>query len=65
MPNRSPTEQSTPMLSVYDGRRCIGFVVKRGRSGFEALTVGERSLGLFATRDAAIHGLTGSDRADT
>jgi hypothetical protein len=54
MPDRSRTEQSAPMISIYDGRQCVGFVVERGRSGFEAFTAGERSLGMFKTRDAAI-----------
>jgi hypothetical protein len=45
---------TTPLLSVYDGRSCIGFVLARGRRGFEAFTAGEQSLGMFDTRDAAI-----------
>ena len=43
------------MLSVYDGRRCVGFVVARGRRGYEAFTAGECSLGVFETRDGAIN----------
>jgi hypothetical protein len=42
------------MLSVYDGRECVGFVLARGRRGFEAFTAAETSLGLFETRDAAV-----------
>jgi hypothetical protein len=47
---------TTPLLSVYDGHQvCIGFVLARGRQGFEAFdAAAERSLGLFETRDAAI-----------
>jgi hypothetical protein len=52
--SRSHTEQRTPMLSIYDGQICIGWVLERGRSGFEAFTAGERSLGVFETKDADI-----------
>jgi hypothetical protein len=45
---------TTPMLSVYDGRQCVGWVLARGRRGYEAFTAGERSLGMFDTRDAAV-----------
>jgi hypothetical protein len=47
-------EWCLPMLSVYDGRQCVGFVLERGRRGYEAFDAGERSLGMFETRDAAI-----------
>ena len=52
--SRSHTEQRTPMLSIYDGQICIGWVLERGCSGFEAFTAGERSLGVFETEDAAV-----------
>ena len=47
---------STPMLSVYDGRQLVGWVLARGRRGYEAFDAGEKSLGVFKTRDAAIDG---------
>jgi hypothetical protein len=28
---------ASPLLSVYDGRTCIGFVLSRGKQGFEAV----------------------------
>ena len=46
---------SFPMLSIYDGRQCVGFVLARGRRGYEAFTAGERSLGMFETQDGAIN----------
>ena len=53
----------TPMLSVYDGRQCVGFVLERGCRGYEAFTAGERSLGMFETKDAAINRLMkGADK---
>jgi hypothetical protein len=48
---------TTPLLSVYDGRQCVGFVLNRGRSGFEAFDAEEKSIGLFETQDAAVASL--------
>ena len=45
---------ATPLLSVYSGRDLVGFVLARGPRGFEAFDVGEKSLGCFKTRDAAV-----------
>ena len=42
-----------PMLSVYSGRDCLGFILARGPRGFEAYDVDERSLGLFDNQRAA------------
>jgi len=45
---------TTPMVSVYDGREWVGFVLARGKLGFEALDRGEYALGIFpAQREAA------------
>ena len=44
---------TTPLASVYDV--CIGWVLARGRRGYEAFTAGECSLGVFETRDGAIN----------
>jgi hypothetical protein len=44
---------TAPMSYVYDGRACLGFVLSRGRAGFEAFDREERSLGLFPTAPAA------------
>jgi hypothetical protein len=44
----------TPLISIYDGRECVGFVISRGKLGYEALDRAERSLDLFPTqREAA------------
>jgi len=40
------------LCSVYDGTRCIGFVLRRV-DGFEGFDAGERSLGVFDTMKAA------------
>jgi hypothetical protein len=36
-----------------DGGGCIGFVIGRGKAGYEAFDAGEKSLGLFSTQAAA------------
>jgi hypothetical protein len=46
---------SSPLLSVYDGRQCVGFVLARGRRGFEAFAAGERSLGMLKTQNGAVN----------
>jgi hypothetical protein len=44
----------TPMISVYDGRSCVGFILSRGRAGYEVFNRDERSLGIYPTqREAA------------
>jgi hypothetical protein len=44
----------SPLAYVYDGRECLGFVLARGKLGFEALDREEHSPGLFSTqREAA------------
>ena len=45
----------TPMRSIHGAdQRCIGFIMPRGRTGFEAFGADEKSLGLFPTpQDAA------------
>jgi hypothetical protein len=43
---------SLPMLSVYDGRQCIGFLLNRGRLGWEGFDANER-LGVFEDQVAA------------
>jgi hypothetical protein len=42
-----------PMICVYRGRDCVGFVFARGPHGYEALDHGERPIGLFADEHAA------------
>jgi hypothetical protein len=40
-------EAAPAFLSVFDGRQCCGFVLNRGRLGFEALQICGRSLGFL------------------
>jgi len=43
----------SPLAYLYDGRECLGFVLSRGRAGFEAFDSEERSLGLYPAAPAA------------
>jgi hypothetical protein len=46
-------DKPPPLVSVYEGRQLLGFVLSRGPDGFEAFDSGERSLGIFATMKKA------------
>jgi hypothetical protein len=52
----------SPMAYVYDGRRCLGFILARGKLGFEAMDRDEQSLGLFLSQRAAADALTAKDK---
>jgi hypothetical protein len=41
------------LLSVTDGRQAIGFIINRGKTGVEAFTADEKSIGLFVDVQAA------------
>ena len=41
------------MAYVADGGKCVGFVLRRGRTGYEAFDADEKSLGLFASESDA------------
>ena len=49
----------TSMLTVYDGQRCVGFVLNRGKAGYEAINDNDRSIGAFATQRDAVNELLG------
>jgi hypothetical protein len=53
----APNPATTSMVSVYDGQRCIGHVLGRGCSGFEAFDA-QRPLGLYATQKLAADALS-------
>jgi hypothetical protein len=54
----------TVMSTVYEGRTCRGFILARGRSGFEAFTADEKSIGLFPTQRAAAGAITEQARGN-
>jgi hypothetical protein len=47
------TAALSPLSYVYDGRQCLGFILRRGKLGFEAIDREEVSLGIFKTPAAA------------
>jgi hypothetical protein len=53
MTTASPIQGGAHPLTVYDGRRAIGFIRPQGSAGFEALDLDRKSLGVFPTRSAA------------
>jgi hypothetical protein len=57
MNNSNPTP-SQRLLSVYSGRECIGFVLPRGKVGFEAFDTDQRSLGIFPNQKGAADAIT-------
>jgi hypothetical protein len=48
----------TAMLSVYDGQRCLGHVIKRGKRGFEAFDADDNRLGVFPSDHEAADAVT-------
>jgi len=47
------TATLSPLSYIYGGRQCLGFILRRGKLGFEAIDREEVSLGLFKTPSAA------------
>jgi hypothetical protein len=48
---------STGLLSVYSGQQYCGAIVSRGRQGFEAWDVDDKSLGVYPTQKEAMQAL--------
>ena len=55
----------TPMMSIYDGQQCIGFVIARARQGHEAFDRQERSLGHFKTAAQAANAVADAAQSET
>ena len=56
------TVPQSAMLSVYDGQRCLGHIVKRGKCRFEAFDANDNSLGTFPTDHEAADAVTHAAR---
>jgi hypothetical protein len=52
LPEIKPT-----MLSVTDGATCVGFVLSRGRDGFESFNRDGKSVGKFRTQQEAMRAI--------
>jgi hypothetical protein len=50
---------ASPLTSVFAGRRCVGFLFRRGAAVIEAFDE-RQSLGLFENQDAAIAAIAGA-----
>jgi hypothetical protein len=48
------SSSTSALLSVYDGRHCAGFVLPRGKVGFEAFDHNDRSRGLYPAQQLAV-----------
>jgi hypothetical protein len=48
---------AVPLVSIYDSQRCLGFILARGKTGFEVFTANEQSLGLFQSQKGAVAAL--------
>jgi len=51
----------SPLSSVYDGRICRGFVIARGKLGFEAFDCDQRSLGVYSTQSEAVNAIPNNE----
>ena len=51
---RDATAQPLKLQSVFDGRCCIGHILARGRTSFEAFDSDQNSLGVFPTVQEAV-----------
>ncbi len=50
-------EIKTSMLSVTDGTSCVGFVINRGRDGFEAFNRDGKPIGKFKDQQEAVRAI--------
>jgi hypothetical protein len=46
-----------PLAYVYDGRQCLGHVLARGKTSFEAFDRDDKSVGIFETQCQAANAL--------
>ena len=52
--NQRPNPGNSNLQYVFNGRHCLGHILARGKTGFEAFDADDKSLGLFCTsKDAA------------
>jgi len=48
---------TTPLVSIYDGRECLGHVLARGKAGYEAFDRDDKPVGIFETQRQAANAL--------
>lgn len=52
-PQATPSDYAFQGLAVYDGQTCVGFLLPRGKVGFEAFDAADKSLGTFPDMKSA------------
>jgi hypothetical protein len=52
------------LVPVLAGKQCLGHILRRGVTGFEAFDVDDRSLGVFATQRAAADAIFGGSKIE-
>jgi hypothetical protein len=57
LPKQNSDCKARPMAAVICREKCVGFLINRGPSGFEAIDAEERSRGTFPNELAAIAAL--------
>jgi hypothetical protein len=57
-PQKHPQATRPSLLTVYDGRTCVGHLIRRGKTGVEAFDVGDRSIGIFKSASDAADAVT-------
>lgn len=57
IPSSVKSSSRPTLYTVTSGRRCIGFIVPRGRAGYEATTDDHKILGLYASAKEAADAL--------
>jgi hypothetical protein len=58
--HRHESKPAPTLLTIYSGRECIGLILNRGKSGWEAFDADQHSLGIFATEQAAADAISGT-----
>jgi hypothetical protein len=53
----SDSKPAASLAYVYDGQQCLGHVLARGKTGFEAFNRNDKSVGLFPTQRQAANAL--------
>jgi hypothetical protein len=56
------TMPTTPLSYVYDGRQCLGHILRRGCQGYEAFDRDDKSIGIFPSQQQAANAILGPQK---
>lgn len=45
---------TTPLITITIADRCVGYLIRRGKSGFEAFGPDDKSRGIFTSETEAV-----------